>query len=106
VISDLKDFGADAVSLSIHSSSDQKMSKALTDAQTVLAEIGLPLKWDLPVPYSEHNPIAIELESEQKPPSGAGKAWYYVEPDGDLLPAQGVNQVLGNLLKDDLAKLW
>ena len=106
IFSDLKDFGANAVSLSIHSSSDQQLTQALAEAQTTLAELELPLKWDLPVPYSEHNPISIELESEQEVPSGAGKAWYYVEPDGDLLPAQGINQVLGNLLKDDLAKLW
>ena len=106
ILTDLKNYGANAVSLSIHSSSDQKMAQVLVDARTDLAELGLPLKWDLPVPYSEHNPIAIELESKQEVPSGAGKAWYYVEPDGDLLPAQGINKVLGNLLRDDLAKLW
>ena len=106
IFSDLKDFGANAVSLSVHTSSDQKMAQALADAQTVLADLELPLKWDLPVPYSEHNPISVELESAGEAPSGAGKAWYYVEPDGDLLPAQGINQVLGNLLTDDLAKLW
>jgi organic radical activating enzyme len=106
IFSDLKDFGANAVSLSISSSSDQKLIQALTDARTSLAEIGLPLKWDLPVPYSEHNPISIELESDQEVPQGAGKAWFYVEPDGDLLPAQGINQVLGNLLKDEWTHLW
>jgi organic radical activating enzyme len=106
IFSDLKDFGANAVSLSIQTSGDQKMSQALADARTELADLGLPLKWDLPVPYSEHNPINIELEFEQEVPAGAGKAWYYVEPDGDLLPAQGINEVLGNLLTDDLNKLW
>jgi hypothetical protein len=34
-------------------------------------------------------------------PAGAGKAWMYVEPDGDVLPAQGeADKVLGNFLHD------
>ena len=37
---------------------------------------------------------------------GAGTAWLYVEPDGDVLPAQGVNKVLGNLLTDPWEKIW
>jgi len=40
-------------------------------------------------------------------PPGAGKAWLYVEPDGDVLPAQGMaDQVLGNLLKDGWEKIY
>jgi len=30
----------------------------------------------------------------------------YVEPDGDVLPAQGVNRVLGNILTDPWKKIW
>jgi MoaA/NifB/PqqE/SkfB family radical SAM enzyme len=30
----------------------------------------------------------------------------YVEPDGDVLPAQGINQVLGNFLNDAWEKIW
>jgi len=37
---------------------------------------------------------------------GAGRAWVYVEPDGDILPAQGINVVLGNLLEDDWNIIW
>ena len=37
---------------------------------------------------------------------GAGKAWLYVEPDGDVLPAQGVNQGMGNLLQDSWQDIW
>jgi MoaA/NifB/PqqE/SkfB family radical SAM enzyme len=29
-----------------------------------------------------------------------------VEPDGDVLPAQGINKVLGNLLTDDWNTIW
>jgi len=65
------------------------------------AELGLTIKFDLPVPYSAYNPVALETQ-EDKIPEGAGGAWMYVEPDGDVLPAQGMaDKVLGNLLKDD-----
>ena len=37
---------------------------------------------------------------------GAGSAWLYVEPDGDVLPAQGVNRVLGSLLADPWETVW
>ena len=38
---------------------------------------------------------------EDNIPSGAGKTWLYVEPDGDVLPAQGMaDNVLGNFLRD------
>jgi MoaA/NifB/PqqE/SkfB family radical SAM enzyme len=61
--------------------------------------------WDIPVPYSDQNPIALETV-EDNPPQGAGRAWLYVEPDGDVLPAQGVNQVLGNLLRQTWGEVW
>ena len=63
--------------------------------------MGLTIKFDLPVPYSAYNPVALETQ-EDEVPEGAGKAWMYVEPDGDVLPAQGMaDKILGNLLKDD-----
>jgi hypothetical protein len=106
ILAKLKEFGANAISISVSSPSDPKLTQALSNAQTLIAESGIPLKWDIPVPYSEHNPISIELESNQELPSGTGKAWFYVEPDGDVLPAQGINQVLGNLLDDDWEGIW
>ena len=106
IIKDVKKFGGNAISFSISSPKSPEVNLALRGAQTIAAEADLPLKWDLPVPYSDHNPISIELESEPTLPAGAGKAWFYVEPDGDLLPAQGINQVLGNLLESDWIHLW
>jgi len=61
------------------------------------------LVWDLPVPYSANHPIRLEVP-EASP--GAGRAWLYVEPDGDVLPSQGVDQVLGNILRDPWADIW
>ena len=77
---------------SLHDSMDKVLDKA--------ANLGMKLAFDLPVPYSADNPAAFET-AEDEVPSGAGKSWLYVEPDGDVLPAQGMaDQVLGNLLRD------
>jgi hypothetical protein len=43
--------------------------------------------WDMPVPYTALNPVSLELKQEKgKQAAGAGYAWLYVEPDGDVLP--------------------
>ncbi len=70
------------------------------------ASLGLTLKFDLPVPYSAEHPVAWETK-EDEIPTGAGRAWLYVEPDGDVLPAQGLaDQVLGNCLRDPWEKIY
>jgi len=74
--------------------------------RNLASRLGLNLRWDLPVPYSSENPVAFET-SEESLPSGTGKSWLYVEPDGDVLPAQGLaDQVLGNILKDSFEKIY
>ncbi|RLD11009.1 MAG: hypothetical protein DRI56_01785 [Chloroflexota bacterium] len=104
----LAEMGTNAISLSVTKKDNWNMNEALEEAQNHTAELGLPLKWDLPVPYSAHNPVALELEEAEKHqlPQGAGKAWLYVEPDGDVLPTQGINQVLGNLLRQPWQEIW
>jgi hypothetical protein len=70
------------------------------------ANLGLALKFDLPVPYSAEHAVAQETAEDQVP-DGAGKAWLYVEPDGDVLPAQGMaDRVLGNFLRDPWKKIY
>ncbi len=70
------------------------------------ASLGLALKYDLPVPYSADHPVARETQQDMTP-SGAGTAWLYVEPDGDVLPAQGMpDSVLGNFLRDPWEKIY
>ncbi len=89
--------GVKSISLSTCEASLQDTLKGL---QEKAGELGLTVRWDLPVPYSADNPVALET-SEDGVASGAGKAWLYVEPDGDVLPAQGdADKVLGNLLRD------
>ena len=68
---------------------------------------GLSMVWDLPVPYSQYNPIDLELKNGgNRMKKGAGNAWLYVEPDGDVLPAQGINRVMGNFLTDPWSSIW
>src|SRR5215213_5106048 len=93
------------------------MSLSLTSADASLADtydllrdraaaLGLTLKFDLPVPYSASNPVVYEAQ-EGAIPEGAGNAWLYVEPDGDVLPAQGMSEsILGNLLGDEWKTIY
>lgn len=94
--------GVKAVSLSI---SNPVLNAVLVLARDQAAELGLSLVWDLPVPYSTLNPVALETQADTAP-SGAGRAWLYIEPDGDVLPSQGVNKVLGNILRDPWEQIW
>jgi hypothetical protein len=90
-------------SLSLTFADTATSGRGLADAA---AELGLSLKYDLPVPYSSDHPVARDTEADGNP-SGAGKAWLYVEPDGDVLPAQGMSEkVLGNFLRDSWDKIY
>jgi organic radical activating enzyme len=92
---------------SLSLSGDSESSKeVLKSAQQKASEYGFSLVWDLPVPYSANNPINLELETANLKSNGRGKTWLYVEPDGDVLPAQGVNKVLGNFLSDKWESIW
>ena len=99
----LHEAGVEAVSMSV---TDPALHEQLSYLRDHAADIGLRLVADLPVPYSVANPVALET-AEDAVPAGAGKAWLYIEPDGDVIPAQGLaDQVLGNILKDAWAKLY
>jgi organic radical activating enzyme len=94
--------GVKAISLS---ASDPALSADLQAARDHSASLDMELVWNLPVPYSSMNPIAVETQ-EHGLLQGAGRAWLYVEPDGDVLPAQGVTRTLGNLLRDPWEQIW
>jgi hypothetical protein len=102
----LAEMGTNAISLS---SADESLNHELQALRDFAAVEQLDLVWDMPVPYSSNNPVALELKNAEnaEPPEGAGKAWLYVEPDGDVLPAQGMyDQILGNILTDPWEKIW
>lgn len=87
-------------------SPDASLADTFDALRDKAAALGLTLRFDLPVPYSEYNQVVYEVQ-EEAVPEGAGKAWLYVEPDGDVLPSQGyANQGLGNLLRDDLKQIY
>lgn len=82
------------------SAADASLKDVIQSLRDQAAELQVTLRWDLPVPYSAENPVAAEVVDDAVP-DGAGKAWLYVEPDGDVLPAQGEpDKALGNFLKD------
>lgn len=91
-----------AISLS---ASDPSLADTLQTLRDYVALQQIELVWDMPVPYSRWNPVSLEL-ADMEVPQGAGSAWLYIEPDGDVLPAQGVNHVLGNLLKNSWDNIW
>ncbi len=101
ILERLAGLGAKSLSLTFTDrqlSTPQLLSKA--------ASLGLALTYDLPVPYSSDHPVAMETAGEGAA-EGAGRAWLYVEPDGDVLPAQGMaDQVLGNMLRDPWDKIY
>ncbi|MBN1427717.1 MAG: radical SAM protein [Anaerolineae bacterium] len=103
ILERLSGLGVENLSLS---TSEASLKDALSGLQNKAASLGLPLKFDLPVPYSAAHPVAIET-AEDNVPEGAGKVWLYVEPDGDVLPAQGMaDQILGNLLRDPWENIY
>ena len=104
LLSKLSKAGVKSLSLSVD---NVNLKPELKHVQQEASNRGMSLVWDIPVPYADCHPIALEmLDESEKLAEGAGKAWLYVEPDGDVLPAQGINQVLGNLLTDEWESIW
>ena len=102
----LAEMGTNALSLS---EADLDSTTELQDLRDFAAVQQIDLVWDLPVPYSKYNPVSLELKvtDGQEPPEGAGSAWLYIEPDGDVLATQGMyEKVLGNILNDPWKKIW
>ncbi|MCJ7625364.1 MAG: radical SAM protein [Anaerolineaceae bacterium] len=105
LIDRLTEMDVESISLSANS---HDLKKTLQEIQHAVAVNDISLEWDLPVPYSNLNPVALELEEDESETrmGGAGKAWLYIEPDGDVLAAQGMPDVLGNLLTDTWDEIW
>jgi len=101
LLTQLSILGVKAISLSTN---DDELKNDLFDLRAMIAQKNLELIWNLPVPYSKQNPVRVELL--EPPPELAGRAWLYLEPDGDVLPSQEVNQVLGNFLTDSWQTIW
>ncbi len=98
----LANMGVKHISLSAR---EETVRESLTAARNRAAELDMQLVWDIPVPYSAANPVALEVQAEEATYS-AGETWLYVEPDGDVLPSQGDTHVLGNILTDSWEHIW
>lgn len=105
LIDRLTDMEVESISLSVN---NHDLKGTLQEIQQAVADRDIALEWDLPVPYSNFNPVALELEDDDTEThvEGAGKAWLYIEPDGDVLAAQGMPDVLGNLLTGTWDEIW
>jgi len=109
-VSDAKDTLKKLANLAVEnislSAADSDLLDEMLELQDTASSLSLTIRWDLPVPYSAAHPAAIETVDEEIP-AGAGKTWMYVEPDGDVLPAQGeADKVLGNFLKDKWENIY
>jgi MoaA/NifB/PqqE/SkfB family radical SAM enzyme len=98
----LAEMGVKAISLS---ASSPALIQVLQEAREFEASLDVELVWNLPVPYSVLNPVSLETEGQEQI-EGAGRAWMYVEPDGDVLPSQGIQRNLGNILRDPWDRIW
>ncbi len=105
VLENLQSYMGENRSLSL-SVNNADLSKQLDAIRNDAIRMGFNMVWDLPVPYSALNLVSLELAEGASPVKGAGNAWLYVEPDGDVLPAQGITTVLGNILTDPWEKIW
>jgi MoaA/NifB/PqqE/SkfB family radical SAM enzyme len=104
----LADLGVPAVALSsplraVAEEERHLLEQALEAARERAHEHELTVVWDLAAPYSHVNPVEVEagLKADQ-----VVRQHLYIEPDGDVLPAQGYNVVLGNLLRDPWETIW
>jgi len=84
-------------------SEQAELQTALERGENTAHEHGMTVVWDLAAPYSLVNPVEIDANLV---PEQIVRQHLYIEPDGDALPAQGQNIVLGNLLRDDWGSIW
>ena len=79
------------------------LESVLQSAEDTVTAHDMTLIWDLAAPYSHVNPVEMEAGLS---PEQVVRQHLYVEPDGDALPAQGFNLLLGNLLRDSWESIW
>jgi len=103
LVQKLTDLQVPSISLSMD---DSGLAKVLKEAQELIQLKGIRFVWDLPVPCAVNHPISVDISEHSEYISGAGKAWLYVEPDGDVLPERGSSKLLGNFLNDDWEVIW
>jgi len=98
----LAQLGITTISLS---ASHRNLDNELQTLRIRAADLNLTNVWDLPVPYSPLNPVALELDQPAQQRKSS-RSWLYIEPDGDVLDSQGMTEVRGNFQTDSWEKIW
>lgn len=101
----LAETGVHNLSLSVD---DKALAEDLFSARERADDLHFNLVWNLPVPYAQLNPVALELEAagEVAQRSGPARASLYVQPDGTLHTEKRSKHILGNLLSDPWHAIW
>lgn len=102
-IENLQNLGVKNLSLSTNAF---ELKDEVLWARNKISEMGFRLVWDIPVPYSHLHPVSLEIALSEESNTFTRYPSLYVEPDGDVLPAQGDFQILGNLLHDSWESIW
>ena len=103
ILKRLASLGANGISLS---ASSPELAPEIQHLRDMVHDLHLNLVWDLPVPYSKINPVHLETGTGELRPTAPDGPGCTVEPDGDVLPAQGINKVAGNILRDPWEIIW
>lgn len=99
----LRAMGVEELALSAAGAQDQQNLSAW---RVELQAEGFSMAPAFPLPYSTHYPVGAFNQLSARPLAGAGRCWLYVEPDGDVLPDQDIQQDLGNLLNEPWESIW
>jgi organic radical activating enzyme len=99
----LANIGVHEISIS---ASAPEFASTLQIAREKIADLGHNLVWNLPVPYSAQHPVAEEIADLNISSEGSGRAYLYIEPDGDVRITQGADQVLGNFIETPWESIW
>ena len=106
--------GVHSISLSTN---DITLQKVLKEAEDLVFYLGIELTSDMPVPFSELNPISlssaedfstVEQEFGKKIVKNEKSSLLalYIEPDGDVTKSQIDEKVFGNFLTDEFETIW
>lgn len=87
------------------STNDITLQHTLINLRNLAAGMDMSLIWDLPVPFATFNPVSLETQEDTAAQESVPTS-LYIEPNGDVIPTQGVNLILGNLLSDPWENIW
>lgn len=82
---------------------DTSLEPILTEIQNKSHELGMEFIWYTPTEYCVLDPLQLDLGIKS---CSACRISMCIEPDGTVIPCQSYFTPLGNILKEDWAKIW